>query len=50
LVDLERRLVHALDDDRTSLDAYTLAHLADSRDRIARALEAQMVQTPTALR
>ena len=50
LVDLQRRLAHALDDDRASLDAYTLAHLADSRDRIGRALEAQMVQTPTALR
>ena len=50
LVDLEGRLAHALDDDRASLDAYTLAHLADSRERIARALEAQMIQTPTALR
>jgi hypothetical protein len=50
LVDLEGRLAHALDDDRASLDAYTRAHLADSRERIARALEAQMIQTPTALR
>jgi hypothetical protein len=49
-VDLEGRLAHALDDDRASLDAYTRAHLADSRERIARALEAQMIQTPTALR
>jgi hypothetical protein len=50
LVDLEGRLAHALDDDRALLDAYTRAHLADSRERIARALEAQMIQTPTALR
>jgi hypothetical protein len=50
LVDLEGRLAHALDDDRASLDAYTRAHLADSRERIGRALEAQMIQTPTALR
>ena len=50
LVDLEGRLAHALDDDRASLDAYTRAHLADSRERIARALEAQMIQTPTGLR
>jgi hypothetical protein len=50
LVDLEGRLAHALDDDRASLDPYTRAHLADSRERIARALEAQMIQTPTALR
>jgi hypothetical protein len=50
LVDLEGRLAHALADDRASLDAYTRAHLADSRERIVRALEAQMIQTPTALR
>jgi hypothetical protein len=50
LVELEGRLAHALDDDRSSLDAYTRAHLADSRERIVRALEAQMIQTPTALR
>ena len=50
LVDLEGRLAHAIDDDRAALDAYTRAHLADSRERIARALDAQMIQTPTALR
>lgn len=50
LLDLEARLAHALDDDRASLDAYTRAHFADSRERIVRALEAQMIQTPTALR
>jgi hypothetical protein len=32
---------------RADLDAYTRAHLADSRDRIARALDAQMIQTTT---
>ena len=50
LVDLEGRLAHALDDERASLDAYTRAHLTNSREGIARALEAQMIQTPTALR
>ncbi len=50
LVDLEGRLAHALDDDRAALDAYTRAHLADSRERIARALDAQMIQSPTAFR
>jgi hypothetical protein len=50
LVDLEERLAHALDDDRAGLDLYTRAHLADSRERIVRALEAPMIQTPTAIR
>jgi Met-zincin/Domain of unknown function (DUF5117) len=50
LTTLERQLAHALDDDRASLDAYTRAHLADSRERIARALEAPMIQNPTATR
>jgi hypothetical protein len=50
LMDLEERLAHALDDDRAALDQYTRAHLADSRERIARALEAPMIQTPTATR
>jgi hypothetical protein len=34
---------------RPDLDAYTRAHLADARERISRALDAQMVQT-TSLR
>ena len=37
----------ALAPPRPDLDAYTRAHLADSRDRIGRALDAQMIQTPT---
>jgi hypothetical protein len=49
LVRLDGLLEHALDDDR-SLDAYTRAHLADARERITRALTAQMIQTPTASR
>jgi hypothetical protein len=49
LVDLDESLGHALDHDR-DLDAYTRAHLADARERIARALGAQMIQTPTASR
>jgi hypothetical protein len=49
-VDLEGWLAHALDDDRPAVDQYTRAHLADSRERIARALEAPMIQTPTASR
>ena len=32
---------------RPELDAYTRAHLSDTRDRIARALDAQMIQTTT---
>ncbi|MBA3318027.1 MAG: zinc-dependent metalloprotease [Gemmatimonadales bacterium] len=50
LVGLESRLAHTIEDDRTSLDPYTRAHLADARERIARALDAQMIQNPTALR
>jgi hypothetical protein len=50
LMALDHGLAHALEDDRADLDAYTRAHLADSRERIARALDAQMVQSPTSLR
>ncbi len=50
LVELDHRLAHALEEDGTDLDAYTRAHLADSRERIARALDAQMIQSPTSLR
>jgi hypothetical protein len=50
LVELDARLAHALREDGPELDAYTRAHLADSRQRIARALDAQMIQTPTSLR
>jgi hypothetical protein len=32
---------------RPELDEYTRAHLADARDRINRALDAQMIQTTT---
>jgi len=32
---------------RPDTDAYTRAHLLDARDRIARALDAQMIQTTT---
>ena len=35
---------------RPDLDAYTRAHLADARERIARALDAQMIQTTTVSR
>jgi hypothetical protein len=49
LVELDELLGHALDHDR-QLDAYTRAHLADARERITRALEAQMIQSPTASR
>jgi hypothetical protein len=47
LLDLGTDLGRALAVPRTDLDAYTRAHLADSRDRIARALDAQMIQTTT---
>ena len=41
--DLDRALAAP----RTDLDAYTRAHLTDSRQRIAEALNAQMIQTTT---
>jgi Met-zincin/Domain of unknown function (DUF5117) len=47
LVSLGATLDRALAAPRPELDAYTRAHLADSRDRIARALDAQMIQTTT---
>jgi hypothetical protein len=47
---LENGLAHALEEDGAQLDEYTRAHLADSRERIARALEAQMIQSTTSLR
>ena len=47
---LENGLAHALEEDGAQLDAYTRAHLADSRERIARALEAPMIQSTTSLR
>jgi hypothetical protein len=50
LAGLEPELTRALADDRGSLDAYTRAHLADSRERIAQALDAPMIQSPTAIR
>ena len=50
LVELDRGLTHALEEDAAQLDAYTRAHLADSRERIARALDAQMIQSSTSLR
>jgi hypothetical protein len=50
LADLARRLAHALEEDGGDLDAYTRAHLVDSRERIARALDAQMIQSTTSLR
>jgi hypothetical protein len=37
----------ALAGPRPEMDAYTRAHLTDSRDRISRALDAQMIQTTT---
>jgi hypothetical protein len=50
LADLEGRVARALHADRASLDAYTRAHLADTRHRISDALQARMIQSPTALR
>jgi hypothetical protein len=35
---------------RPDMDAYTRAHLADARDRVARALDARMIQTTTSTR
>jgi hypothetical protein len=50
LVELDRGVAHALEEDAADLDAYTRAHLADSHERIARALDAQMIQSTTSLR
>jgi hypothetical protein len=47
LVGLGGDLDRALAWPRTELDDYTRAHLTDARDRIARALDAQMIQTTT---
>ena len=44
---LSADLDRALANPRLELDAYTSAHLIDTRDRIARALDAQMIQTTT---
>jgi hypothetical protein len=45
LSDLAGGIEHALDARGEDLDDYTRAHLADSRERITRALEAPMVET-----
>jgi hypothetical protein len=50
LVELDHGLAHALEEDGADLDDYTRAHVADSRERIARALEAQMIQSTTSIR
>jgi hypothetical protein len=47
LASLGADLDRALAIPRPDLDAYTRAHLSDTRDRIARALDAQMIQTTT---
>jgi hypothetical protein len=49
LSDLQSAIDHALDDDRDHLDAYTRAHLIDSRERISAALTGP-AQGPTATR
>jgi hypothetical protein len=48
LTDLGTGIDHALDARGDDLDDYTRAHLADSRERITRALEAPMVETASA--
>ena len=48
LADLGTRLTHALAGG--GLDAYTRAHYADSRERIAQALSAQVVVPATQVR
>jgi hypothetical protein len=45
LTGLRTDIDRALAVQRPDLDAYTSAHLIDARDRIERALDAQMVQT-----
>jgi hypothetical protein len=50
LTDLGGRLDRALAGNRTGLDGYTKAHLLDSRERIAQALAAPMLQVTSTLR
>jgi hypothetical protein len=50
LTDLGGRLDRALAGNRTGLDGYTKAHLVDSRERIAQALAAPMLQVTSTLR
>jgi len=51
LTDLATAIDRALDAGRhDALDDYTRAHLADSRERIGRALEAPMLQTTSSIR
>jgi hypothetical protein len=45
LVGLGGDIDRALAVPRPDMDAYTRAHLGDVRDRISRALDAQMIQT-----
>jgi len=47
LLGLGADLDRALALPRPDLDAYTRAHFTDTRDRVARALDAQMIQTTT---
>jgi hypothetical protein len=47
LVGLGRDIDRALAAPRPDMDAYTRAHLGDARDRLNRALDAQMIQTTT---
>ena len=53
---MDRLRLHTVDLDRVlagpkpDLDAYTRAHLIDSRQRIHQALDAQMIQTTTVQR
>jgi hypothetical protein len=45
LADLAGNIDRALDSGHDALDDYTRAHLTDSRERIARALEAGMIES-----
>jgi hypothetical protein len=46
LIDLRGDIERALARPGEKLDAYTRAHLADSRERIDQALQAQVIQQP----
>jgi hypothetical protein len=50
LFGLDADLTRAIEEERANLDAYSRAHLTDSRARIARALDAGMVLSPVAPR
>ncbi|MDQ3427929.1 MAG: hypothetical protein M3477_08890, partial [Gemmatimonadota bacterium] len=50
LSELQTQLDRALSTSRPGFDAYTTAHLTDSRERIVQALNAQLIQNASLVR